>query len=910
MNRASEVLDSLRMAVEVRSLMHKPSSLQIRGLRWLSAPVAAVTVFIAAIAVGGCTAAGTSAVTHAAAPAAASAPAGGLASYVNPFIGTNPAPNSNYGFGFATGDVYPGAVAPHGMLAWSPDTTSGIPGGYWYPDNTIKGFSLNHFSGRGCPYEGDIPLMPVSGPVTSSPVTNPAAFRSTFSHSNESASPGYYEVDLNSGVKVALGATTHTGIGQFTYPPGASAASMIINVGGSARGDEAATVSIDPATSTVTGSATASVGCENETYTVYFAAHFDHSFTKYGTWKRGTLMDGSTSASGPQSGAFLSFNTSNGKPVTSRTALSYVSVANAELNLSTEDTGWSLSSVVEHTRAAWNKALSVIHVAGGDIADETMFYTELYHFLIEPAVFNDVNRKYMGFDNKIHTVPAGHTQYANITTWDGYRSFIGLLAFLEPGEASDVITSMLNDAAQGGPGLPRWEQANRNSGGMVGDDPDPYIATAYAFGAHGFDTSAALHAMDLGGSAPATTSGGQLVRANDRQWMSDHYDPGKASISLEYGVDDFSIAAFAKALGKTALYNKYMSRAQNWEYTFNPATNFAEPKNSGAFPANFSPTSDTGMIEGDSYQYTPMVPFNVAGLTAAFGGSAAYTRYLEQLYANPNVANSGPNGTGAYVGNEPSEEIPWELDYTGAPEQAQGAVRSVITHDYAPSPGGLPGNDDGGALSSWYVWAAIGMYPETPGVGTLALGSPLFPYTEITLGNGKFLTLNAAGNTDSTPYIHRMMVNGVSWNRAYLPLSAIDGGGTIGYSLSSTPDNSWASGPHAAPPSFTSDETPAIGYTWPTSLVAIRPGGIADVHVAARNITGLAQLVHWTASAASGVRLSSGSGSFHLPASSDGQQQVQVMAESGPGTYVVTFHLTTADGAALPNVVLNVVVMS
>jgi predicted alpha-1,2-mannosidase len=897
--------------------MPRPPRLQIRGrtrgLKWLSAPIVAVAAFTAAIAGGGGTAAATAAVTHAASPAAeaASAPAGGLASYVNPFIGTNPAPNSHYGFGFDTGDVYPGAVAPHGMVAWSPDTTTGIPGGYWYPDNTIKGFSLNHFSGRGCSYEGDFPFMPVTGPVTSSPATNPSAFESTFSHSNESASPGDYQVGLNSGVKVALGATTRTGIGQFTYPSSASASSMIINAGGSAQGDQNATVSIDPATSTITGSATTTVGCASDPYTVYFTVHFDHPFTKYGTWNGGTLTDGSISASGPKSGAYLSFNTSDGKPVTARAALSYVSVANAEQNLSTEDPGGSLNSVVASTRAAWNNALSVIRASGGDTADETMFYTELYHFLIEPGVFNDVNGQYIGFDNKIHTVPAGHTQYDNITAWDGYRSFIGLLALLEPSEANDVITSMLNDAAQGGPGLPRWEQANRNSAGMVGDDPDPYIATAYAFGAHGFDTSAALHAMDLGGSVPTTTSGGHLVRENDQQWMSDHYDPGTASVSLEYGVDDFSIAAFAKALGNTALYNKYMPRAQNWEYTFNPATNFAEPKDStGAFPANFSPTSETGMTEGDSYQYTPMVPFNVAGLTAAFGGPAAYTKYLEQLYTNPNTANSGPNGTGAYVGNEPSEDIPWELDYTGAPEQAQGAIRSVITNDYTPTPGGLPGNDDAGALSSWYLWAAIGMYPETPGVGTLALGSPLFPHTQITLGNGKVLTLNANGNTDSTPYIHSMTVNGMSWDRAYLPLSAINGGGTIGYSLSSTPDNSWASGPDAAPPSFTSDETPAIGYTTPTSQVTVQPGGTANVNVASRNITGSAQMVNWTASPASGVSLSAGSGSFQVPASSDGQQQVQVMAGSTPGTYPVTFHLTTADGTALPNVELNVVVSS
>ena len=866
----------------------------------MSAPAAAVTAFAAVIAAAG---------GAAAAPRAPAPGAGGPAGYVNPFIGTQPSPTSHYGFGFDTGDVFPGAVAPHGMVAWSPDTTSGIPGGYWYPDNTIKGFSLDHFSGRGCSYQGDIPFMPVPGPVSSSPATNPAAYRSTFSHASESASPGYYQVGLDSGMEVALSATTRTGIGQFTYPSSAPASSMIINASGSAHGDKNASVSIDPATSTVTGSATTTVGCGSDLYTVYFTAHFDHSFAGYGTWNGGTLTGGSTSASGSQSGAYLSFSTADGKPVTARTALSYVSVANAEQNLSTEDPGGNLTSVAAGAATAWNNALSAIHVSGGSTGDTTLFYTELYHFLIEPGIFNDVTGQYAGFDNKIHTVPAGHIQYSNITGWDQYRSYIALLALLEPGEANDVITSLLNDAAQGGPGLARWAQANRNSGGNVGDDPDPLVATAYAFGAHGFDTSAALHAMDLGASVPGTTSGGHQVRENDQQWLTDHYVPGRPGDSLEYGVDDFSIAAFAKALGNTALYNEYMPRAQNWEYTFNPATGFAEPKDAaGAFPANFDPASESGFMEGDSYQYTPMAQFNVAGLAAARGGNAAYTKYLEQLYANPTVANSGPTGTGSFDGNEPSEQTPWELDYTGAPEAAQSATRMVITNNYTPTPDGLPGNDDGGALSSWYLWAAIGMYPETPGVGTLALGSPLFPHTEITLGNGNVLALNAKGASDSAPYIQGMTVNGAPWNRAYLPLSAISGGGTIGYSLSSTPDNSWASGPDAAPPSFTSGETPAIGYTTPTGQVTVQPGGTADVNVAARNITGSAQTANWTASPASGVSVSPGSGSFQVPGSGDGHQQVQVTAGSTEGRYPVTFHLTTADGTALPDVVLDVVV--
>ena len=795
------------------------------------------------------------------------------------------------------------------MVAWSPDTTSNQAGGYWYPDNTIKGFSLDHFSGRGCSYEGDFPFMPVPGPVTSSPATSPTAFRSTFSHASESASPGYYQVGLDSGVKVALSATTRTGIGQFTYPAGTPASSMIINAGGSVHGDRNAAVSVDPATSTVTGSATTTVGCGSDLYTVYFTAHFDHAFTGYGTWNGGTLTASSTSASGPQSGAYLSFDTADGKPVTARTALSYVSVAGAEQNLSAEDRGGNLTSVAANTATAWNNALSVIHVSGGTAGDTTLFYTELYHFLIEPGVFNDDNGQYIGFDNQIHTVAAGHTQYSNITGWDQYRSYIALLALLEPGQANDVITSMLTDAAQGGPGLGRWIQANRNSAGNVGDDPDPMVASAYAFGAHGFDTSAALHAMDLGASVPGTTSGGHQVRENDQQWLAGHYDPNQPGDSLEYGVDDFSIAALARATGNTALYNEYMPRAQNWQYTFNPATGFAEGKDAtGAFSPNFDPASESGFMEGDSYQYTPMVQFNVAGLAAAKGGNAAYTKYLEGLYANPAVANSGPTGTGSFVGNEPSEETPWELDYTGAPEAAQAATRMVITKDYTPTPDGLPGNDDGGALSSWYLWAAIGMYPETPGVPVLALGSPLFPHTEITLGTGKVLALNAQGASDTTPYIQAMTVNGTPWNKAYLPLSAINGGGTIGYTLSSAPDNSWASGPDAAPPSFTAGEKPAIGYTTPTGQVTVQPGGTASVNIAARNITATAQTVNWTAAPASGISLTPGSGSFHVPASSDGQQQVQVAAGSTEGRYPVTFHLTAADGTALPDVVLDVVV--
>jgi putative alpha-1,2-mannosidase len=288
--------------------------------------------------------------------------------------------------GFDTGDVFPGAVAPHGMLAWSPDTTTKIPGGYWYPDNAITGFSLTHFSGRGCGYEDDIPFMPVTGTVTKSPGTDPAAYDAPFSHADETASPGYYRVTLGSGMDVRLAASTRTGIGQFSYPAEATS-SMTINAGGSANGDQAAQVNIDPATRMVTGSTTAHVGCGSESYTIYFAAQFDQPFSAYGTWDGGPLQAGSTSVTGAHSGAYLSFDTASGQAVLAKTAVSYVSVAGAEANLTAEDPGWSVGSLQAQaqTQAAWNTLLNEIQVGGGTSTERTVLYTALYHMFIEPG---------------------------------------------------------------------------------------------------------------------------------------------------------------------------------------------------------------------------------------------------------------------------------------------------------------------------------------------------------------------------------------------------------------------------------------------------------------------------------------------------------------------------------------------
>nr|WP_291413960.1 GH92 family glycosyl hydrolase [Actinophytocola sp.] len=533
----------------------------------------------------------------------------GHARYVDPLIGTADAREPFAGGvnrNGIRGDVFPGAVAPHGMLAWSPDTPPAVPGGYWYPDNAIDGFSLTHFSGRGCAYQGDFPFIPFSGDVTESPVAAPSAFLSTFSHANEHASPGYYDVTLDSGTSVQLAAATRSGVGVFAYAH-QPRSSLLIDAGGSANGDTAAKVVIDPAHNRVSGSATTTVGCGSEQYTIYFATTFNRGFATYGTWEGTELRPQTTSADDPRSGAYLTFDTSDDSKVIARSAVSYVSVENAEMNLRSEVEGRDLQEIRDTTTAAWNNVLGKIDVSGGSEAAQRIFYTALYHFYVEPSTFNDVNGEYRGFDDEVHTVPPGHAHYSDIDAWGGYRTFISLLALLSPEVASDVVQSLIRDAEQDGPGLPRWVQANRNSAGNVADDADPLIASAYAFGARDFDQAAALHAMDLGASQVGTQSGGHPVRGRGELWLQYQYVPRWPGVSLEYATDDFSIAQYARSLGREDLYRKYMTRAQYWQNVFNPATGYIQSKNAngdGQWEPNFSPDKRRGFTEGNSAQYT------------------------------------------------------------------------------------------------------------------------------------------------------------------------------------------------------------------------------------------------------------------------------------------------------------------
>ncbi|WP_328686004.1 lectin [Streptomyces sp. NBC_00343] len=763
------------------------------------------------------------------------------ATVVNPFIGTSNDAND-----------FPGADVPFGMVQWSPDTTSRpAGGGYEYNDSSITGFSLTHIAGPGCGAAGDVPVLPTVGTVNTGATV-------AFSHANESASAGSYKVGLNNQVTTELTTTTRSGMARFTFPS-TSQANLIFKLTGSQNG-ASSTQFTKVSNTEVSGQVTSGRFCgAGNTYSVYFDMVFDQPFASQGSSVAKTsaatpakprtasknaaeqpnkpVLHGKTptgaapnatkdnaSPEAAASNGYVTFNTTSNPVVQAKVGVSYVSVANATANRAAENTGWDFNATRTAAQDAWNSALGKIQIAGGTAAQQQTFYTALYHSLLHPNVISDTNGQYYGFDGRTHTVDAGHkAAYANYSGWDIYRSQAQLEALVAPQVASDTAQSMVDDYAQTGI-FPKWSENNGESYVMVGDPADGIIADYYAFGARDFDTTTAL--ADMVKQASTTN--------NDRPGLnylnSPGYMPhdgsygccnfyGPVATTLEYDTADFALSAMAGGLGDTGNQKTYANRAQDWRNVLNPASGFVEPRNaSGSWTGGFDPTSGTDMVEADSWIYTGMIPFNVAGLARAKGGNTAMSHYLDTVLRS----YTGDSGY-AWVGNEPSIELPWEYDYIGQPYKTQGTVRAIQQQIWANTPGGLAdGNDDLGAMSAWYVWSALGMFPETPGTADLALGSPVFTQAVITLPSGRTLTINGNGAADNAPYVQSATWNDSAWNNAYAPTSAITAGGTLTYTLGTTANTSWATASSAAPPSYAGDTTapasPRIGPI--TSAVA------------------------------------------------------------------------------------------
>jgi len=859
--------------------------------------------------------------------------------HVDPLIGT-----SNLG------DVFPGAVVPFGMLSFSPETSRGnayrtaAPGGYLYSATKIRGFSLTHMSGTGCAGgSGDIPIFPLAGDVTTSPQNDAKdeVYASTFNHANEVAKPGYYKVGLDSGVTAELSATTRTGSAAFIFPAD-KAKTVLFRTSNSEVGSSDAQLTIDPAKRTVSGSVTsgnfcgylASVG-QRSYYTLHFVAEFDQPFTKQGTWTDTTVTPGSTSARGGTtygtdgwmpankgSGGYVGFDSDQ---VTMRIGISYVSTANALANLRAENPrGTSVAVTAAKAKQAWRKQLGRIEITGGTTDQRTTFYTALYHALLHPNVFSDVNRQYWGFDQKPHSLsPGQQAQYATFSGWDVYRSQLQLLTLLEPSRAGDIAQSLLNQATQNGGVWDRWTHASGSTAVMTGDPSAPAVAGIYAFGGTNFDVGSALRSLVNAATVPTAkdlSSAGKPVmsigqRPSLDKYLALHYVPtksnawGGAGETLEDVTADFALAQLAQRTGDKATYQQFLTRSQYWQNVFNPSNGgYVQNRDeNGAWPA-FTPSTYDGFAEGSSAQYTWMVPHNRAGLVDAMGGAEKVNQRLDAFFKNPDGtwALTGAGELHAEMDNEPSINTPWIYNYIGRPYQTQETLRQAMNQLWNTSTGGIPGNDDLGEMSSWYVWTALGLYPDVPSRAELQVAAPLFPRALIHRDGGKTIRINASGA--DAPYVQSLKVNGRSSSKAWLPESVVQHGGTLDFTLGAAPNTAWGAAAADAPPSWRTGEIPFQTST-DTSRVVVAPGTMsAPIAVQAHRLSGTAQDVSYTVTAPSGLSATPATGTFHVDQVGSATVTITAAAGTPNGRYPVTVSLKAADGTALPQVGFTVVV--
>jgi predicted alpha-1,2-mannosidase len=771
-------------------------------------------------------------------------------SLVNPFIGTANG-----------GNVFPGVTLPTGMVQFSPEASPfrpdrpiAAPGGYEYHATQLRGFSLTNVEGWGCAGgSGDVPLMPITEAVTSSPSSDfRHAYASGFSHDKEEAHPGYYRVDLDNGTRVEMTASMRTGSALFHFPQD-KPATILIRTSDSEVGSSDAHTEVDASHRTVSGWMHSGNFCgyldpidRRSYYTLYFVAEFDQDISSHGVWHDMDVTADRDESSGgtgfgvkgfPEeghgSGAWVSFPAS-AQPVQVRIGISYVSEANARANLQAEDpAGTSFAALRSRAEDNWTKRLNQIEIQGGTTEERTIFTTALYHALMTPTTASDVNGEYRGMDSQVHHVSGSQrAEYTNFSGWDVYRSQMQLVTWLNPETGSDIAQSLYNQAQQNGGAWDRWIHNAAPTHVMNGDPAAAALADIWAFGGHDFEARAALaslvHAADHPTAADLSPAGCPVECGGERpgldQWLKLHYIPvgapawGPAADTLEDVSAEFGIASLARRLGDTATANRFLGRAQYWRNIWNPkATSeggyFQNRNADGSWalvqddgdkaPHPFTPSTEDGFVEGSAAQYVWMVPFNVQGLFTAMGGNAKAAARLDAFFydnkGTPAVTSAGP--LHAELNNEPSIETPWLYDFAGQPWKTQQLVRYVLDHVWKNAPDGVPGNDDLGEMSSWAVFAALGMYPEIPGRAEFVLGSPLFPGIVVHRAQGD-VEIHAPAADANHLYITRLMVNGRPQTKTWLPESFALRGGSLDFTLSQSPDKNWGVGTDDAPPSF------------------------------------------------------------------------------------------------------------
>ena len=762
---------------------------------------------------------------------------------VNTFIGTQD-----------EGNTFPGASAPFGMIQVGP--TGDHYAGWRYSDTRIRGFGHSYLSGAGCWEQGgQLQVLPVTGRIgpggdfdTAKPETfDYKRYAAGYTHDGEVGQAGYYKVRLTSygGITAEATALTRAAAERYTFAADTASGNVLLNVGQanerhSVVGSEVRIVD----DRSVEGRITTKSFCGGAQYTTWFRVVFDQPFTAHGIWDdRG----GWPNATGPSQqgdsrphGVWLTFDLKRGHAVTAVSAISHVDAEGARANLKAEGMDGRLPLAFDAMRAkaqaAWQRELRSVRIDGGSQDDRTVFYTALYHALLQPLTGNDADGRYRGYDDAIHTAK-DWTYYEFFSLWDTYRAQSQLLALLRPQRARDIANSVLKIREQGG-WLPRWGYANFETNVMTGDPVTPFLVDLWRYGAlkgREGEAYAALRENAFGVPPQRIRAEG---RAGNPVYLSQGFvqydrafvakgmdiDPHHgASATLEYSLSDSALALMAKALGHAGDARLLDQRALNWRKVWDASVvdketglrGFPRPRvQDGSWFADvgggYDPRSERGFHEGTAWQYQWLVRQDIPGLAAAMGGPAQALHRLDLFFdydalaADPQaVRKSWVVGPYSYYSqfrynpnNEPDLHAPWVYTLMGQPWKTTTVLRAAETL-FGNGPSGVTGNDDLGTMSAWYLFSALGLYPDTPGSGRFLLHAPRFAHAEIGLPRGRVLRIDAP---DAKPG-ERRFVQSVSWAnkplpRVWLDCEQLQAGGTLGYRLAPQPDTAgW--GTHA-----------------------------------------------------------------------------------------------------------------
>lgn len=701
---------------------------------------------------------------------------------VNPFIGTD-----------FTGNTYPGAQVPFGMVQLSPD--NGLPGwdriaGYFYPDSTIAGFSHTHLSGTGAGDLYDISFMPVTLPYNEA--EQPLGIHSKFSHEKESAYAGYYQVFLQDyKINVELTATERCGIQRYTFPKAESA--IFLNLKKAMNWDETKDSYIEQVDSvTLKGYRYSNGWARNQK--IYFYTKFSRPFDSLQLDKSPIIKDGKENGHGYI--ARINYNTSENEQIVIRTAISGVSMEGAERNFMAEAQESDFDSYLCKAKKMWNDALGKIEVENSDMDETVTFYTALYHSMLAPTIYGDVDGSYYGPDKKIHKAD-GWTNYSTFSLWDTYRAAHPLFTIIQPERVNDMVKSLIAFSEQNGR-LPVWNMFGSETDMMIGYHSVPVIVDAYLKGIGDFDAESALKECVKTANLDDYRQIGLYKNMGYIPYdVVDKYNSENWSLSktLEYAFDDYCIALMAEKMGKEDLADNFYKRASNYRNVFNKSSSFMQPKDSkGNFIAGFKPEEYTPHItESNGWQYLWSVQHDVDGLIGLIGGKKRFEEKLDSMFTltpkeNEQLPIFSTGMIGQYVhGNEPSHHVAYLYNYTDSPWKTQKYVSEIMHELYKNSPDGLCGNEDCGQMSAWYVMSAMGIYPVNPVSGEYQIGTPMFPEMQIRFAESKVFKILAKNVSRENCYVKSVKLNGVALEKPFISHKDIMKGGVIEFTMTDKP---------------------------------------------------------------------------------------------------------------------------